>query len=268
MVASVLRRSTVRRWGLVGLTLAVIGGCDAPVGAEGEVNAIEFSGVPFPAVIIGDTLRDSLGVVTPLTATAFDGRGAVIPDAAFQFLSPDTGVTISPTGVLTTSRASGVIRVFASLGELQSARRTITVTPRPDSVSATGSARLTLDYVLPDGTANLTGDIGVTVRSTAGQPAGAATVTGWPVRWRLIYRGDTLSAGDTTLAVLQSSAGRRGVLDTTSSAGTSIRRLRVFSNRLPIATDSFEVVAEVRRFGRPVSGSPVRFWVRVAPKTN
>ena len=161
-------RRAMGRQGAVLLALSLLLGCDTPVGSDGELNAIEFSGIPFPAVIIGDTLRDSLGVATPLQATAYDGRGAVIPDAAFQFLSPDTGVTISPTGVLTTSRASGVIRVFASLGELQSARRTITVTPRPDSVSATGSARVTLDYVLPDGTANLTGDIGVTVRSTGG----------------------------------------------------------------------------------------------------
>jgi hypothetical protein len=250
-----------------GLALALSSGCETPVGSAGTLNAIEFSGIPFPAVIIGDTLRDSLGVATPLQATAYDGRGAVIPDADFRFLSPDTGVTIGPTGFLTTTRERGVIRVFASLGTLQSARRTITVTPRPDTVSANGTARLTLEYVLPDGSANLTGDIGVSVRNLSGPTATPASVIGWPVRWRLVYRGDTLSPGDTTLAVLQSSAGRRGVLDTTSSAGTSIRRLRVFSNRLPIATDSFEVVAEVRRHGRPVAGSPIRFWVRVAPKS-
>ena len=248
------------------LTLALLLGCDTPVGSDGEVNAIEFSGIPFPAVIIGDTLRDSLGVATPLQATAFDGRGTVIPDAEFRFLSPDTGVTIGATGFLTTTRQSGTIRVFASLGTLQSARRTIVVTPRPDTVSATGMPTLTLDYVLPDGAANLTGDIGVSVRNRSGPTATSGNVTGWPVRWRLVYRGDTLSPGDTTLAVLQSSAGRRGVLDTTSTSGTSIRRLRVVSNRLPVATDSFQVVAEVRRHGRPVAGSPIRFWVRVAPK--
>lgn len=253
------------------LALALLLGCDTPVGSAGELNAIEFSGIPFPAVIIGDTLRDSLGVVAPLQATAYDGRGAVIPDPDFRFLSPDTGVTIGATGFLTTTRQSGTIRVFASLGTLQSARRTIVVTPRPDTVSATGAVRLTLDYVLPDGNANLTGDIGVSVRHLSGPTATPGDVTGnvigWPVRWRLVYRGDTLSPGDTTLAVLQSSAGRRGVLDTTSTSGTSIRRLRVFSNRLPVATDSFEVVAEVRRHGRPVAGSPLRFWVRVSPKS-
>jgi hypothetical protein len=249
------------------LALTLVSGCETPVGSAGTLNAIEFSGIPFPAVIIGDTLRDSLGVATPLQATAYDGRGAVLPDADFRFLSPDTGVTISPTGFLTTTRESGVIRVFASLGALQSARRTVTVTPRPDTVSANGTARLTLAYVLPDGAANLTGDIGVSVRNLSGPATTPGSVIGWPVRWRLVYRGDTVSASDTTLAVLQSSAGRRGVVDTTSSAGTSVRRLRVFSNRLPIATDSFEVVAEVRRHGRPVAGSPIRFWVRVAPKS-
>jgi hypothetical protein len=258
----------VRWWRASGLALALplLVGCEAPVGSEGELNAIEFSGIPFPAIVIGDTLRDSLGVAAPLQATAYDGRGAVIPDAEFRFLSPDSGVTIGPTGFLTTTRTSGIIRVFASLGTLQSARRTIVVTPRPDTVSATGAARLTLDYVLPDGAANLTGDLGISVRNLSGPTTTPGNVTGWPVRWHLIHRGDTLAPGDTTLAVLQSSAGRRGVIDTTSTSGTSIRRLRVFSNRLPVATDSFEVVAEVRRHGRPVAGSPIRFWVRVAPK--
>lgn len=248
------------------LATVALSGCETPVGSSGTLQSIEFGGIPFPAVIIGDTLRDSLGVVAPLQATAFDGRGAVLPDAAFRFLTADTGVTISPSGILTTSRQSGTIRVFASLEALQSARRTIVVTPRPDTVSASGSQRVTLDYVLPDGSANLTGDLGVSVRNLSGPTTVPGSVVGWPVRWRLIYRGDTLSASDTTLAVLQSSGGRRGVIDTTSSSGTSIRRLRVFSNRLTIPTDSFEVVAEVRRHGRPVAGSPIRFWVRVAPK--
>jgi len=261
-------RRVVRRWGAtcLALTLTLFVGCEAPVGAEGELNAIEFSGIPFPAIVIGDTLRDSLGVAAPLQATAYDGRGAVIPDAEFRFLSPDSGVTISPTGLVTTTRTSGVIRIFASLGTLQSARRTIVVTPRPDTVSAVGTARVTLDYVLPDGAANLTGDIGVSVHNLSGPTTTPGNVTGWPVRWRLIYRGDTLAPGDTTLAVLQSNTGRRGGIDTTSTSGISIRRLRVFSNRLPVATDSFEVVAEVRRHGRPVAGSPIRFWVRFAPK--
>jgi hypothetical protein len=259
------RRGAIR-WGVPTLALGLLLGCEAPVGSAGTLNAIEFSGIPFPAIIVGDTLRDSLGVAAPLQATAYDGRGAVIPDAEFRFLSPDTGVTISPTGYVTTTRQSGVIRVFASSGTLQSARRSIVVTPRPDTVSATGAPRLTLDYVLPDGSANLTGDIGIAVRHRSAPTAPLGNVVGWPVRWRLVYRGDTLAPTDTTLAVLQSSAGRRGVFDTTSTSGTSVRRLRVFSNRLPVPTDSVEVVAEVRRHGRPVAGSPVRFWVRIAPK--
>ncbi|MBM3898947.1 MAG: hypothetical protein FJ362_02150 [Gemmatimonadetes bacterium] len=257
----------VRHWGFASLSLALLLGCDTPVASEGELTAIEFSGIPFPAVIVGDTLRDSFGVATPLQATAYDGRGAVIAGVDFRFLSPDTGVTIGATGFLTTTRASGTIRVFASLGTLQSARRTIVVTPRPDTVSAMGSTRLTLDYVLPDGAANLTSDIGVSVRNLSGPTATPGNVVGWPVRWQLIYRGDTLSPGDTTIAVLQSNAGRRGVVDTTSTSGMSIRRLRVFSNRLPVATDSFQVVAEVRRHGRPVAGSPIRYWVRITPKS-
>ena len=50
--------------------LALIGCIDWTVDPD-EIVAIEFPEPPAPAVVAGDTLRDSTGVVAPLTAIFF-----------------------------------------------------------------------------------------------------------------------------------------------------------------------------------------------------
>ena len=246
-----------------GLALGVAGCAD--LGTEsGRVAAIDFTGFPYPAVLTGDTLRDTLGVVAPLRATAYDAHGAVLTDAAITFVSPDTGVTIDALGRLRTTRRPGSLRVFAAVDGLQSGGRTLLVTAAPDTMYATSVTAPSVTYALPDASTNLSPELAVAVRN---RTDAAPAVTGWLVRWRTVHRGDTLAAGDTTLVALQSAAGRRASLDTTTTAGASTRRLRIFANRLPTAVDTFTVLAEVRRHGVPVAGSPVRFTVRVAPPT-
>ncbi|MFM8567133.1 MAG: hypothetical protein ACKOCV_05555 [Gemmatimonadota bacterium] len=243
--------------------VTLVEGCGA-VGTEpGAVQALDFTAFPYPAVVTGDSLRDASGQVAPLRATAYDVDGQPIADAPIRFVSPDTGVTIDSLGRLRTSRGPGSLRVYALVDGLQSAPRTLLVTSAPDTVVATTGTLATLAYALPDIAGNVSGDLTVAVRSLTN--AAAPNVTGWLVRWRAVHRGDTIAMGDTTLAVLQSSSGRRSALDTTTSTGTSTRRLRVFANRLPTPTDSFTVLAEVRRGGLAVPGSPVRFLVRATP---
>lgn len=229
----------------------------------GRAAAIDFTGFPYPAVITGDSLRDSLGVVTPLAATAYDARGAVIAGATLTFVSPDTGVTIDALGRLRTTRRPGSLRVFAAVDGLQSGGRTLLVTAAPDTVYATSATAPSVTYAIPDASTNISPELAVALRSRT--DVSAPNVTGWLVRWRAVHRGDTIAVGDTTLIALQSAAGRRSALDTSTTAGASTRRLRIFANRLPSAVDTFTVLADVRRHGVPVAGSPVRFLVRVAP---
>ena len=245
------------------LLAATLGSCGA-VGTEpGAVQALDFTAFPYPAVVTGDSLRDEAGRVAPLVATAYDADGAVLADAPIRFISPDTGVTIDSLGRLRTTRRPGLLRVYALVDGLQSAPRTLLVTAAPDTVAATTASTVTLAYAIPDAAANTAPEMTVAVRSRT--DLDAPNVTGWLVRWRVVHRGDTIAVGDTTLAALQSASGRRAGLDTTTSAGTSTRRLRIFANRLPTATDSFTVLAEVRRGGIAVPGSPVRFLVRATP---
>lgn len=249
------------------LAAAAATACDEFGTGVGEVGYIAFDGIAWPAVIAGDTLRDSLGVATPLRASAYDAAGRLIPDAPFTYLLLDTGAAIDADGMLrATTRRDGTVRVVASLDGLQTSDRLIRVTRRPDSAFAAAGATQTLRWVLPDGSANTSADLRLALVSgdSVGVPPG---VGGWIVRWRTVHDGDTLAPGDTTLAVLQNASGARGVVDTTTAEGTATRRLRVFAGRLPAPVDSFIVLAEVRRWGAPVPGSPVRFVVNIAPTT-
>lgn len=259
------RSALLRGLTLASLLAAMGVGCGG-VGTEpGAVQALDFTAFPYPAVITGDSLRDEAGLVAPLRATAYDVDGAAVADAPIRFVSPDTGVAIDSLGRLRTTRRPGPVRVYALVDGLQSAPRTLLVTAAPDTVVATTPPTVALAYAISDVGSQLTGDLTVAVRNRT--DVAAPNVTGWLVRWRAIHRGDTIALGDTTLVVLQSSSGRRSALDTTTSAGTSTRRLRIFASRFPTPTDSFTIVAEVRRGGLPVPGSPLRFLVRAAPAT-
>lgn len=232
----------------------------------GDVSYIAFDAIPYPALLVGDTLRDSLGVATPLRASAFDASGKAITGAAFTYFALDTGVVIDANGMLrATTRTSGTVRLVASLNGLQTDDRLVRVTRRPDSLVVTTAQAITFNYAVPDVATNLAAEMGVRLITFDSVGATNANVGGWLVRWRTVHGTDTLAASDTSLVVLQNTAGRRTAIDTTGVDGLSSRRLRVFSSRLTAPVDSFLVLADVRRYGTPVRGSPVRFMVRIAP---
>ncbi len=233
------------------------------LGGSGELAVIEFDSIPYPALLAADSMRDSLGVVRPLRALAFDGAGQVIDDADFTFFTTDTGVAIDSNDVLRVTRRDGTVRLVASYGGLQSAARTVRVTRRPDTTFVSGNAVDTLAYTVPDVSTNFSEfKLALRSRDTVGV---SPNVAGWLVRWRVVHNGDTLGPTDTLLVALLSAAGRRGQVDTTATDGTSTRRLRVFANRLTVLTDSFDIVAEVRLHGTPVPGSPLRYRLFIRP---
>jgi len=259
--------SSVRRLAApLSVVVAAVIGC-ADIGAPGGIGALDFTGVPFPAVVTGDTMRDTLGVVAPLRATVYDAAGGIIPDADVQYVSLDTGVVIDANGFLRATRRSGTVRVLASVNGLQSQQRLIAVTRAPDSVKA-GTTELSFTYRIPDAAANVSPAMTLTVQSNDTVGGVGPNVTGWLVRWRIVHNGDTLAPTDTAVAALWSASGARHTLrDTTKTDGVASRRLRIYSNLLPPRPDSFIVVAEVKHRGLHVTGSPVRYVVRIAPPT-
>ena len=59
------------------VVLAAVAGSCTEIGTNpATVTALEFDSLPYPAVVTGDTLRDSLGNAAPLSATAFNVNDA------------------------------------------------------------------------------------------------------------------------------------------------------------------------------------------------
>jgi len=259
-------RPAARRAVLALLAVGTIAGACSDLGTGvGDVSYVVFDGVPYPALLAGDTMRDAAGLAAPLRAHAFDADGDSIPGAGFTYFALDTGVAIAEGGLLrATGRRDGTIRLVASYRGLQTTDVTVRVTRRPDSVAASGASTVSLALAIPDNGANAAPEMRIKLLSDDTVGVGAA-VPGWIVRWRAVHGTDTIAATDTQLVALQSAAGTRGVVDTTGADGTAARRLRVFAERLTALTDSFVVLADVRLHGTPVAGSPVRFLVRVAP---
>lgn len=249
----------------LGIVVAGMIGCDA-LTAPGGIGALDFTGIPFPAVVSGDSMRDAAGVATPLTATVYNGRGDVIADATVTFVSLDTGVTIDANGFLRATRRSGSVRLVASAGGLQSQQRVVQVVREPDEILAPAEFDVALQYRIPDNSTNVSPALSFTLRTSDVLGEETPNVAGWLVRWRLIHDGDTLSATDTTKFALWAPSGARHALrDTTKTDGVSSRRLRVYANGLPLQQDSIIVVAEVFSRGVHVPGSPLRYVVTITP---
>lgn len=248
------------------LVVAVAGflACSDAVTGPNDVAAIDFTGIAFPALVTGDTLRDGNGVAAPLMATVYNGRGDVIPGAVVNYFTLDTGVRIDANGYLTATRRDGLVRLVAASNGLQSQQRTVQVTRRPDSVSAP-TRSLAFRYTIPDAPSNVSPALALTLQSldTAGV---SPNVAGWLVRWRIVHNGDTLAVTDTTKVALWAAAGtRHSLTDSTKADGASSRRLRIYANLIPVQVDSFIVVAEIKSRGAHVPGSPVRYVVTISP---
>jgi hypothetical protein len=249
----------------LGVLAAAVAGC-AELGTDPQVAAsLEFDELPYPAMISGDTLRDADGLAAPLRVVARNGSGAVITDPDVQYFSLDTGVTIHPGGFVTASRRDGFVRLVASVDFLQSLPRRLEVTRRPDSLDAPALRDFLVRYAIPDVASNASPDLRVTVLSDDVAGGVSPNVAGWLVRWRVVHDGDTLGPTDTLYASLLEGT-RRSLLDTTGADGSSARRLRIHAERLDVLVDSFIVVAEVRRHGVLLRGSPVRFVVGIEPQ--
>jgi len=136
--------SASRRALVVATVAAAIGAAMACTKIPTDTNAVlslALDSLPAPAVVLGDTLRDSTGRAAPLHATVFNFQGSVISNAPLRFQALDRGVTVdSVTGfAIGDSLRATPARILISIGGLQ-ATRTLDVTTRPDTVSAVSCA--------------------------------------------------------------------------------------------------------------------------------
>ncbi len=218
--------------------------------------SIELEVLPSPSVVVGDSLRDTTGVIAVPTVHVFNYKGEEIAADDVRFYAPDPGVSIdSVTGVISAdSLRTTPARIVAAVGSLQ-ALQTIDVTLRPENVAAV-TGRDTLQYSLLDSTLNVSAEL--TVKVTHGTPPADSAVRSYVVSFAVV------SGGDPQLAELVN-GGKASVVDTTDASGVAGRAVRVRPVHLTATVDSVIINATVKYRGAPVTGSPVRLVVELKP---
>ena len=245
------------RWRLVACALFGVA-CSVDT-APNTVTSLEFSALPFPAVVAQDTLRDTSGIARPLRAVAFNSDNDEILDAPVRYAALEGVISVdSVTGVVVGgAQADTAARVVAFIGGLQSAPLRLSVVPRPDALLASGTID-TLRYSVTDTTVNVSGDLSVRVVSQATTPN--RSVRDWIVTFTLG------TPADSTKARIENEAQRRSTMDTTSSGGIAARRVRLFPAGLTSPADSIVVLAGARHRGTHIAGSPLRLVLHVRPR--
>ena len=228
------------------------------IGPEGVPASIAFDALPWPSVVLGDSLRNTDGVAVPLTASVFDARNQPVLDADVQFVSLDPTITITDDGFVT-GETFGTARIVAEIAGLQTSALTLVVTREPDTLRAIGDTVLSVEYALPDVT---TQDLAVHVGHLTPPTPADTVVPGWIVHFAIV--GQT--PGDTTRGYLvRENTTIKANADTTDATGRALMEFRLNPITFPVVQDTIEVLATASYKGEPIPGSPVRFVLLVRP---
>ncbi|HEY1953729.1 MAG TPA: hypothetical protein VGG76_13075 [Gemmatimonadaceae bacterium] len=232
--------------------------CTDISGSSTAVLSIQFDTLPAPAVVIGDTLRDTTGAIVLPVVRAFNFKGGQVTPVRVFFQSPDSGITVdSASGMIVgDSLRSTPARVVATVGNLQAIQH-VDITLRPDSIQAVNAAD-TINYAILDSTKNVAQ---VQVKVSHGTAPNDSAVKSYIVSFQIVYQ-PTPGLGE-----LLNQNGRPSVVDTTDASGIAARTIRLHPVFLSSATavDSIVVNATTRYRGNPVGGSPVRIVVLLKP---
>ena len=239
--------------------------CSDLTSVPGGPQSLAIDSLPFTAVVVGDTLRDTLGVVRPLSARVYDGANRLIVGAPVRFLTLDTGVVLdSVSGRLIGVRRRTGVRLLASVSGLQTTPKTIGVANRPDTASNPDSvARLvyvTVPRTDPANSVSLRVKVG-SQPLLPGTASADSVVEGWLVRFAVVR--SPVNAVDTTQLT-------GGVANSpwavTDASGIATKVLRVVPTLGSRVRDTASVQASITYKGLHVKGSPVTIVIPLAPK--
>jgi hypothetical protein len=259
----------VRLLGVVAVGLAVA--CidmSAPKGAA-SISVLQ---LPSPSVVVGDTMRDSLGKAAPLTVVAYDGNNARLTDISPLFFISDTTHTAHLKGgnVLVGDKP-GSVQLIGQIGSLQTPPATVPVTFAPTKIVAVPLPQDTLraPFPLDSATSIASMAIGALVLGVP-LPGGTDSVSqGFVVKYDLKYAPVTKAGSKSPAVYFVDGQQHVATADTTHATGAS-RQLTVNSSLLAdpallggTKVDSAVVEVSTKYKGVLVSGSPVRFVVLI-----
>jgi hypothetical protein len=232
--------------------------CGDVSGGSSSVLSIQFDSLATPAVVLGDSLRDTTGAVFHPVVHAYNFSGDEILPSPAWFQSPDSGISVdSATGIIVGDSLRTGARIIATVGGLQATRK-VDVTLRPDLIVAVDGFD-SLTYSLIDSTKNFSPTL--TVKVTHGVAPNDSAVASYIVSFNIV------SQSDPNLADLINEAKIRSVVDTTDASGLAGRAIHLRPELISSTSgeDSIVVNANARYRGVLVNGSPVRLVLKVKP---
>ena len=252
----------MRRRCLVAILL--LSGCIDLSTDPDEIAAIEFSKLPWPSIVAGDTLRDESGAASPLMARLFDGEGDIV-EGAVEFVAQSPLVRVVEGNLLVADpTATGPVLIIASTTGVQSIPVTIQVVPRPDSMALDGPVN-PLQWVVPDDPAlNLSDPIRAKILTHTSEIP--APVSSWVVRYQLQAGDRIIPENDTTQIWLVGENGRPSYADTTDATGAASRRVRLRVAPGLTPPDSAIITMTASYNGLPVLGSPIVVILPLVPR--
>lgn len=230
--------------------------------------------LPSPSVVVGDTMRDSVGVAAPLRVIAFDADDKPIADVAAQFFITDSlAVGHLDKGNVVVGDKQGSLHIIGQVSGIQTLPVTLPVTVKP-TVFALGAKVDTLTVPFANAT-----DTTRTSTKTVAIPVtlkglGDTAAVGFVVKYALTSAPATKSGSTLAAVSLVADDASRIVsgVDTTDGSGAS----RLLLVRSPLladqalqsgqTTDSAVVTVSTTYKGVPVSGSPIRVVVPIKVK--
>ena len=246
------------------MLLAFVASACTDVGTDpNAVVALRFEGSIYPSIVAGDSLRDSLGALQPLKATALNYKSEPVDGAEIVFSSPDTVLRMLSGGdvfALARKPDGSAARVFATIGSLQSQPDTLFTVPRADSMSA-AKARDSMVVSASGGTSG-PDSLRYFVFGDTAATGPKAPVPAWLVSFQFRYHGTTITPTDTSFAYTFEASGgatpRRiaTFIDTTDTQGKASRRIFVRSLSPTVTEDTIFLIATARprtRNGTPIS---------------
>lgn len=248
--------------------ISVAAGCAEIGTGPDRPAAIELEPYPSPSIVVGDTLRDFEGVVSPIRAVVRNVSGDAIADAPVRYLyadfNRDSALSVdSASGIVVAAKTpTGEPRLAARVGSTLQVIRPLVVTIRPDTMEGSSPTQ-TLNLLPVDTAANRTVAFRAVLQNT--ETTTKRPVNAWVVRYRLVSPANPNN--DTTLAAwLVNEQNRPTTLDTTGTQGEVDRFVRVRAGAFPVSGTVDSVVVEMQAFyrGRPLKGAPLRLRAIVA----
>lgn len=256
-------------------------GCSELLGSAStdKIASISALGLPYPTVVVGDTMRDTLGVATPVTITAFDVDGKAVTTEAphFTILDATTSTVATTVQVDQNGYVHGLAldpvgaRVYAGFGTLIAPVQRITVSVAPTTATkSAATTEIVFDITTTDSTVqtNWSPPLELTLRNGAGTAA-----LGFIVTYAITRSPAPKAANDPPTAFLVNDVGKASSRDTTNLAGVAGRRviLRQLaigndSVRAGLITDTIIVRATAKYNGLAIAGTPVDYVIPLKKK--